>query len=244
MHFSWSKGTLAEFLPLPFELFQTGAAGSLKISSLTCSKVIGLTLGFFLMHCHSESWSLLQFFQEHDHQFSNDNAVHRRQDKLLGTKCYESATLSKWLHCPMYYSTVCYQSIWKTYRSICNHSQGTYTPLQTTSLQWVLVVPYLPSHELVGVKDWSGSRLLWTPPYFAQKCFIIDKRTPSFWSNWATSEICDSPHRGTFCVCKTLFSEWSNARMCALSKPMVTLFPSVILFRSITPEKYTNSQHA
>lgn len=100
--------------PTSLWALSTSAVGSLKISSLPCSKVIGLTLGFFLMHCHSKLWSLFQSFQEHDHQFSNDNAVYRCQDKLLGTKCDESATLSKWLHCPMYYSTVCYQSIWKT----------------------------------------------------------------------------------------------------------------------------------
>lgn len=187
MHSSWSKGTLAEVLPLPFELFQTSAVGSLKISFPPCSKVIGLTLGFFLMHCHSESWSLLQSFQEHDHQFSNDNTVYRCQDKLLGTKCDESATLSKWLHCPAYYSTVSYQSIWKTCRPICNHSHCACAPLQTTPLQRVLVVLNLPSHELVGVKDWSGSGWLWTPPCFVQKCFNIDKRTPFFWSNMATN---------------------------------------------------------
>lgn len=189
MHPSWSKGTLAQVLPLLFELFQTSAVGSLKISSLACRKVTWLTLGFFLMHCHSKSWSLLQSFQEHDNQFSNDNTVYRCQDKLLTTKCDESAALSKWLHCPMYYWTDCYQSIWKNYRPICYHIQGTYTSLQTTPLQWVLVVINLPSHELVGVKDWSVSGSLWTPcpPCFVQKYFIIDKRTPFFWSNWATN---------------------------------------------------------
>ena len=193
VHPSLSKATLAEVLPLLFEIFQTSAVGSLKSSSPPCRIVVRLTLRFFLMHCHGKSWPLLQSFQEHDHQFSNDNAVYGCQDKLLGTKCDESATLSKWLHCPRYYWTVCYQSIWETSGPICNHSPGTYISLQTAPLQSVLVILNLPFHELLGVKVQGGSGSLWTPLCFVQKCFIIDKRTPFLWRNWATNYICDKP---------------------------------------------------
>lgn len=163
-----AKGLLLKFPLSPLSTFKQVLWILSWFSSPPCRKVVRLTLGFFLLHCHSKLWSFLQSFQERDHQFSNDNAIYRCQNKLLGTKRDESATLSKWLHCPMYYRTICYQSIWKTYRPICKYSQGTHTSLQITPLQWILVVPNLLSHELVGVKDWSSSALLWTPP-----CFVL-----------------------------------------------------------------------